>query len=97
MNASVEYLILEHLKVLRDGLRDFKADVQMRLNSLENQSAATARQLAFIHEDIAGIHARLDHFDSGSIASSGAWTSAARPDPVSLRPPPAAARAAAAR
>ena len=56
--------------MLRNELRDFKADVhseleliKARLNALENQAAATARQLAFIHEDIAGMHSRMDRFD----------------------------------
>jgi chromosome segregation ATPase len=71
MTENVESLILEHLKALRNQLRDFKADirsdtelVKARLNSLENQVAATSKQLAFVHEDIAGIPSRLDKFDS---------------------------------
>lgn len=64
MGENVENLIIEHLKGLRNELREFReetrADLQtikMRLNSLERASAG-------LHDDNAITQTRLDRVDS---------------------------------
>ena len=66
MTESVENLILEHLKALRDEFSAFKADtgeVKLRLTSLEERTSLLERSVANLHGDIALLHSRLDRMD----------------------------------
>ena len=67
MTENVENLILEHLKALRNELRDFRADtsdnlmqVKARLQSLEERLSLAEKGIANIHGDHALIQLRLD-------------------------------------
>ena len=67
MTENVENLILEHLKALRNELRDFRADtsdnfmqVKPRLQSLEERLSLAEKGIANIHGDHALIQLRLD-------------------------------------
>ena len=58
MTENVENLILEHLKALRNELRDFRADtsdnfmqVKARLQSLEERLSLAEKGIANIHGD----------------------------------------------
>jgi chromosome segregation ATPase len=68
---NVDSLVLEHLKALRNELRDFRqetreefAALKNRVGSLEDQIANLHKQVASLHGDIAVIHARLDRIDN---------------------------------
>jgi len=70
MTDNVEHLILEHLKALRNELRDFKAQatsdlslIKLRLTSLESQMAAIHSDMALIHGRIDLVDARLDRIE----------------------------------
>ena len=67
MTEDVENLVLEHLKALRNELRDFRADtsdnfmqVKARLQSLEERLNLAEKGIANIHGDHALIQLRLD-------------------------------------
>ncbi len=67
MTEDVENLVLEHLKALRNELRDFRADtsdnfmqVKARLQSLEERLSLAEKGIANIHGDHALIQLRLD-------------------------------------
>lgn len=67
MTENVESPILEHLKALRNELRDFRADasdnfmqVKARLQSLEERLNLAEKGIANIHGDHALIQLRLD-------------------------------------
>jgi len=67
MTGDVENLIIEHLKALRNELRDFRAEtsdnfmqVKARLQSLEERVTLTEKGLANIHGDLALVQLRLD-------------------------------------
>lgn len=64
MTSEVDNLVIEHLKALRNELRDFWneareefATLKMRINSLE-------RGVAGMHDDAATLQARIDSVDS---------------------------------
>ena len=67
MTETVENLIIEHLKAMRNELRDFRAEtadnfmqVKVRLQSLEERVSLAEKGLANVHGDQALIQLRLD-------------------------------------
>jgi hypothetical protein len=67
MSDNVDNLIIEHLKGLRNELKDFRSEskknfmeVCARLQSLEERTSLAERGIANIHGDHALIHLRLD-------------------------------------
>ena len=62
MNDNVENLLLEHVKAIRADLGDLRREVRevkSRLASLEGQVVQMHKSVAFIHEDLAGMNARI--------------------------------------
>ena len=60
MTAEIENLLLEHLKALRNEVKDFRTrmeddmrDVKMRLNNLERGQARTHADFADLYGDSA--------------------------------------------
>lgn len=67
MVGNVDNLIIEHLKGLRNELRDFRTEttdnfmqVKARLQSLEERTSLTEKGLANVHGDLALVQLRLD-------------------------------------
>jgi uncharacterized coiled-coil protein SlyX len=71
MTDNVNSIIIEHLKALRNELREFRTEtrdnfeqVKARVQSLEERATLTERGLANVHGDIALVQLRLDKLDS---------------------------------
>jgi predicted nuclease with TOPRIM domain len=64
MTDSVENLILEHLKALRNELRDFKTESMADLAMIKQRLTSLESQVASVHADMALIHGRIDRVDS---------------------------------
>ena len=64
MIENVENLILEHLKALRNDLRDFKTEATAELVMIKQRLTSLEGQVAGVHTDMALIHGRIDRVDS---------------------------------
>jgi|APFre7841882630_1041343.scaffolds.fasta_scaffold259240_2 predicted nuclease with TOPRIM domain len=64
MTENVEYLILEHLKAIRNELRDFKTEATADLAMIKQRLTSLESQVASVHADMALIHGRIDRVDS---------------------------------
>lgn len=64
MSDSVENLILEHLKALRNEMRDFKSESMADLALIKQRLTSLESQVASVHGDMALIHGRIDRVDS---------------------------------
>lgn len=63
MTEKIENLILEHLKILRNDLRDFKTETIEELKMIKHRLTSLEGQTASIHADMALIHTRIDRVD----------------------------------
>lgn len=70
MTANIENIIIEHLKALRNDVREFRSettqqfdDVKLRMQQVEAHVAGLRRDVSLVHDDIAVIHVRLDHIE----------------------------------
>jgi predicted nuclease with TOPRIM domain len=61
---NVENLILEHLRALRNELRDFKTETVAELTLIKHRLTSLESQVASVHADMALIHGRIDRVDS---------------------------------
>jgi len=64
MTENVENLILEHLKALRNELRDFKNEATADLAMIKQRLTSLEAQVASVHADMALVHGRIDRVDS---------------------------------
>jgi len=71
MTENVDHLILEHLKALRNEMREFRSEtsdnfeqLKTRVQSLAERATLTERGLANVHGDLALVQLRLDKMDS---------------------------------
>lgn len=64
MADNVENLILEHLKALRNDLREFKTEAMADLSMIKYRLTSLESQVASIHSDMALIHGRIDRVDA---------------------------------
>jgi predicted nucleic acid-binding Zn-ribbon protein len=64
MTDGVENLILEHLKALRNDLRDFRTESMADLATIKQKLTSLESQVASAHADMASIHGRIDRVDS---------------------------------
>lgn len=60
MADNVENLILEHLKALRNDLREFKAEAMADLSMIKYQLTSLESQVASVHSDMTLIHGRIE-------------------------------------
>lgn len=60
MADSVENLILEHLKALRNDLREFKAEAMAHLSMIKYRLTSLESQVASVHFDMALIYGRIE-------------------------------------
>ena len=63
MTDNVENLILEHLRALRNELRDFKIQAMADLTMIKQRLTSLESQVASVHADMALIHDRIDRVD----------------------------------
>lgn len=64
MSANIDNLILEHLRALRNDLRDFKTEAMADLAMIKLRLTSLESQVASIHADMALIHGRIDRVDA---------------------------------
>lgn len=63
---NVDNLILEHLKALRNEVRDMRRDLgglTLRVGSLEQHVAGARNDIMMVHGDLAIMHQRDDTID----------------------------------
>lgn len=60
---NTENLIIEHLKALRNEVRDFRRDTEENFTILKNRISSSEDQLVGIHADVSGINRRMDRID----------------------------------
>lgn len=63
MTEKIDNLILEHLKILRNDVRDFKTETIDELKMIKHKLTSLEGQTAGIHADMALIHTRIDRID----------------------------------
>lgn len=60
---STDNIVIEHLKALRNELRDFKTDVRNDLDTIKSRLSSIEVQMAHLHGDNATISHRMDVLD----------------------------------
>ncbi len=63
MTENVENLVLEHLRCLRNELKDFKGEAMAELSLIKQRLTSLEGQVASLHGDMALIHGRIDRLD----------------------------------
>ncbi len=63
MTDNVENLILEHLRLLRNELRDFRTETTADLAMIKQRLTSLESQVASVHAAMALIHGRIDRVD----------------------------------
>jgi hypothetical protein len=63
MTDTVDNRILEHLKALRNEVRDFRTQALDDLRMIKRRLTSLEGQVASVHADMALIHGRIDRVD----------------------------------
>ncbi len=64
MTDETSNIIIEHLKALRNDLRDFRQETRTEFETLKLRINAVERGIAGMHDDNATLHTRIDTVDS---------------------------------
>ena len=67
MTENVENLILEHLRAIRNDVKEFREETKEEFAAMKQRINSIERSNAGLHEDTAAIQTRLDRLD-GRIA-----------------------------
>jgi predicted nucleic acid-binding Zn-ribbon protein len=64
MSEEIDNIIIEHLKALRNELREFRQESRTEFETLKLRINAVERGIAGMHDDNATLHTRIDTVDS---------------------------------
>ena len=64
MADETSNIIIEHLKALRNELRDFRQEARNEFETLKMRINSVERGIAGMHDDNAILHTRIDAVDS---------------------------------